>query len=59
MHQRFGRDGVKLNMFTVGNDCARLVATRCYRREICGSAFFNEKDAERMPVLYKMLWEEL
>ncbi len=22
MHQRFGRAGVKLNMFTGGNDCA-------------------------------------
>lgn len=28
MHRRFGRAGVKLNMFTVGNDCARLVAIK-------------------------------
>ena len=28
MRQRFGRAGAKLNMFTVGNDCARLVAIK-------------------------------
>ena len=43
MHRRFGGAGVKLNMFTVGNGCDRLLATRRYRREVCGSAFLMKK----------------